>query len=418
MKALMILLLGTILIACTNEAGHEHSEHSEHEHPEHHRHGDPTSDSDGLVERALGQTSGSRWVCPMHPQIVRDGPDRCPICGMALVERARSGDGPVQVRLHPAVQQSMNIRVATVQRGRLFRRIDALGRFEVDQSTLTHLHPRVSGWIEGLSVNAAGDAVTQGEQLFTLYSPELVNIQEEFLQALRSGEQGRIEATRQRLAVLDVQPEVIERIGRERQVLTYVPWYAQRSGYVVELNIRRGMYVAPGTEMISIADPSSLWLIAEIAGARIDWLAEEQRVQIERDSRPGERLNGQVNFIYPELNQVTRTARARIELDNPDGQLRPGDWARIAIFGGPKSDILFLPTEALIRTGTEQRVVIRDDSENFSVRAVHAGLESGRYTEILHGLEEGETVVTSGQFLIDSEAAMRSGHERISGHDH
>ncbi|MCH8478144.1 MAG: efflux RND transporter periplasmic adaptor subunit [Wenzhouxiangella sp.] len=433
MKALIILLLGIVLVACEHNShngddrhdhhghahhGHEHHDHDHHDH-DHHDHTARPGEDDSLAERALGQPGQTHFVCPMHPQIVRESPGRCPICGMALVERERGGDGPASVRLHRAVQQPMNVRFATVERGRLFRRVNALGRFQVDESTLTHLHPRVQGWLDELSVRAAGDPVREGERLFTLYSPELVNIQEEFVQALRSGEPSRIEATRQRLAVLDVQPAVIARIERERRVYTYLPWYATRDGYVVELNVQRGMYVAPGTEMMIVADPTSLWLIAEIAGGQIDWLAEDQVVQIERPSRPGERLRGEVSFIYPELAEPTRTARARIVLDNPNGDLRPGDWARVAIFGDPKPDILYLPTEAIIRTGIEERVVVREDNETFSIRDIHAGLESGRYTEILHGLHEGEEVVISGHFLIDSEASIRAGHGRIGGqHDH
>ena len=355
----------------------------------------------------------------MHPQIVRESPGRCPICGMALVERAQSDNGPASVRLNPAVQQLMNLRMTPVRRGELPRRIKALGRFEVDQSTISQINPRTQGWINELDVDATGEAVHSGQRLFTLYSPELVNLQEEFLQALRSGDAGRIDATRQRLAVLDVQPEVIEGIERERRVRTYLPWYARRSGYLVEVNVRRGMYVTPGTALLTMAASDSTWLIAEVAGAQIDWLALDLPVEIERSSAPGAALRGKIDFLYPELAEGSRTARARIVLDNPNGQLRIGDWARVSILAEPRSAVLYLPTEAIIRTGSEERVVVREDNETFSIREIHAGLESGRYTEILHGLHEGEEVVVSGQFLIDSEANIRAGHGRMGGHhDH
>jgi membrane fusion protein, copper/silver efflux system len=428
LKRLTLLLMVLALAACGDDHDHnhnhdhnghadhgQHQDHDEHAGHYHHDHGDSPS----IADRALGQQSSTEYSCPMHPQIVRDEPGRCPICGMALVARERQAGDEVTVRISGPVQQAMNLRTETAQRNRLFRRIDTVARIQQDESTLIHIHPRVEGWIGSLDLKSAGSPVRAGERLFTLYSPELVNIQEEFLIALRSGQNERIRATRQRLEVLGVQQRVIERIERDRSVITYLPWYARRDGYVAELDVRDGMFVAPGTEMMIIADPGSVWLIADVLAGQIDWLATGQGVSIERSSRPGERLRGEVEYIYPELDPTTRSAQARIMLDNPDGSLRPGDWARVSIFGGPKEDLIIIPTEAIIRTGSEERVVIQDDEHNFSVRQIHAGLESGRYTEILHGLEEGERVVVSGQFLIDSEANIRAGHSRIgAGHDH
>jgi Cu(I)/Ag(I) efflux system membrane fusion protein len=386
-------------------AGHDHSTHDH-----------ATGESD-LVDDMLGNQTQTRFVCPMHPQIVQDGPGSCPICGMSLVQRQQSGGGASTVRVHPAVQQAMNLRTAEVQRGRLFRRINALGRIEVDQGALSHLHPRTEGWIGELDVASVGEPVRQGQRLFTLYATELVNVQEEFLQAERSGNRALIQATRRRLEVLDVQPAVIERIREGGEALTYVPWYAERDGYVSQLNVRTGMFVRPGLDMIEIADPSRVWLIAEVSGGQIDWLGEDQPVRIEQSSRPGRTLRGRVDMVYPELSPRTRTAQARIVLDNPDGDLKIGDWASLAILAGPKPDIVYLPSEAIIRTGEEERVIVQDDAEQFSVRLVHAGLESGEFTEIIHGLEEGERVVVSGHFLIDSEASINAGHSRMTSHD-
>lgn len=339
---------------------------------------------------------------------------------MNLVERAiAGGDGEVTVRISGPVRQAMNIRTAPVEHGRLWRRIDTVGRLQVDESTVRHLHPRVEGWIGESSVHAVGDPVEAGQRLFALYSPELVNAQDEFLRARHSGNAEMIRATRQRLAVLDVQPAVIERIERAGEPLLYLPWYARHDAYVTELNIRHGMHVTPGMEMLVMADPKTVWLIADVFAGQVDWLAPGQPVEFELPTRPGQRLQGEVAFIYPELDTTTRTARVRIVLNNDNRTLRPGDWAKVTIFGGPRDHLLYIPTEALIRTGQSTRVVIRDDDEHFSVREVHAGMESGRYTEIRHGLSEGEEVVTSGQFLIDSEASIRAGHQRLGGHhDH
>jgi membrane fusion protein, copper/silver efflux system len=417
------MIASLMLVGCGNghddHATHGNDDHQAHEHDEDHSHDHDHNGDNGqtLADRALGQAS--YYTCPMHPQIVRDEPGRCPICGMNLVERQRGESDEVAVDLSPGVLQTMNLRTTEVRRSRLFRRIDTIGRIEVDPSGLSLIHPRVEGWIGELDVNAIGETIAQGQRLFTLYSAELVNTQEEYLQALRSGRDSMTQAARQRLEVLDMQARVIDRLERDRQVMTWVPWYAERDGYVSDMDVRRGMFVTPGTEILRIADPGTVWLIADVFGGQIDWLAGDQIVQIQRASHPEERLRGRVDYIYPELSPQTRTARVRVVLDNPNGTLRPGDWAGVTIFGGPKENLLIVPTEAIIRTGTEERVVIRESEGRFSIREIHAGLESGSYTEILHGLEEGEVVVTSGQFLIDSEASLRAGHDRMGGqHDH
>ncbi len=406
----MVLLSLSLLAACEHEP--DHGQHDQPEaHHEHHQGHDESAVREGEREIAY-------WVAPMDPSYRRDRPGKSPM-GMDLIPvYADELSEPGQVRVGPGVQQAMNLRTTQVERNRLFRRIDTVGTIEVDESNLTHIHPRVEGWIGELDIESTGSRVTRGQRLYTLYSRELVNIQEELLQALRSEQPAMIRAARQRLEVLDVQPAVIERIERDRQVITYIPWHARNDGYVSDLSIRQGMFVTPGTQMMVIADPTSVWLIAEVFGGQIDWLAEGQIADVERSSHPGERLRGRVDLIYPELAPITRTAQVRIQLNDENGTLRPGDWASIAIFGGPRENLLIVPTEAVIRTGTERRVIVQTDDQLFSVRQVHTGMASGRYTEIIHGLEEGERVVVSGQFLIDSEASIHAGHARVSGHDH
>lgn len=417
MKILVAIL--TLALALPLSARQD-DDHDNHDHADH----SPAeaASEDSAVDRMLEDTatsSGTDWTCPMHPQVSRDGPGQCPICGMDLVEREQSGDDEATIRVPGRIQQSMNLRTAEVQHGRLWRRIDTVGRIQVDETGLAHVHPRVEGWIGELDVNAVGEPVEAGQRLFTLYSRELVNAQEEFLQALRSGGAEMARAVRQRLAALDVQPQVIDRIERERQVIDYLPWYATQDGYVRTLNIRPGMFVAPGSDMLVIADPDRVWVMADVFAAQMAWIEAGQAVEITRETRPGETLEAEIDFVYPELDETTRTARARIEIEDAEAGLRPGEWATVTIYAGPREDLLFVPTEALIRTGTATRVILRDSEERFSVREVRAGMESGEYTEILAGVSEGEEVVTSGQFLIDSEANLRAGHDRLGGgHDH
>lgn len=420
MRHLTLILTMTLIVPmalilpANNLPGQTHSEH-EHQQSQADDHAGHDHGND-IADRIMGVETTTDWTCPMHPRISREGPGTCPICGMNLVERRRDAGDATTITVAPGVQQAMNLRTTKVERSRLWRRIDTVGRIQVDESTVHHLHPRVEGWIEELEIDAAGDPVVAGQRLFTLYSPELVNVQEEFLQALRSGRPDMIRATRQRLEVLDVDPSVIDGIEERGEPLIYLPWYARRDGYVAELNVRHGMYVTPGMEMLSMADPSRVWLIADVFPGQIDWLEQGQPVDIQLHSAPGQTRRGQIDYIYPELAETTRTARVRIALDNIDAKLNPGDWASVAIYGGPRQGVLILPTEALIRTGRATRVVVQDDENRFSIRQIRAGMEGGEFTEILDGLEQGERVVVSGQFLIDSEASIRAGHDRIGGH--
>lgn len=418
MKSLifLFLLLFALPLPAVQDDHHNHNHEYDHSaeaaaaHDEHHQHehGQAASVVDHLLDSDSSQSAV--WTCPMHPQIARNGPGQCPICGMSLVQREVSGDDGVTVRVPGRIQQSMNLRTATVERGQLVRRIDTVGRVQADENRLLHLHPRVEGWIGELDVNAAGEAVEAGQRLFTLYSRELINAQEEFLRTLSSGDD-MARAARQRLAALDVRPGVISEIEREREVIEYLPWYAERAGYVRTLNIRPGMFVSPGSDMIVTADPDRVWVIADIFTGQIAWIEPGQPVKIVREAKPGDVIEAEVDFIYPELDPETRTARARIELENTG--LRPGEWLQVTIFAEPADHVLFVPTEAVIESGSGARVVVREDDAQFTVREVRTGMVSGEHTEILAGISEGEDVVTSGQFLIDSEASLRAGFDRL-----
>jgi Cu(I)/Ag(I) efflux system membrane fusion protein len=401
--SLVLLSFLLALAACEGDAGHD----NEHHHHEHH------------AQEHDGHDHGADviWTCPMHPQIERNEAGTCPICGMRLVQRDHEEHEPGVVHVPTGIQQTMNIRTAEVQRDRLWRRIDTVGRVDYDESGLSHVHPRVEGWINALHVSAAGDYVESGELLFTLYSSDLINAQEELLQALRSGDPRMIRASRERLRALDVQPEVIEQIERRREVKTHVPWRARQDAYVTALGVRQGMYVAPGTEIMALADLSRVWLIADVFERQSSWLERGQPVEIGLPNAPGERREGEIEYIYPELDATTRSVRVRVPFDNQGQRLKPGMWASVTIYAGAREDLVIMPREALIRTGQAARVVLVDDEAHFRVREVVAGMESGDWVEIREGLEPGDKVVVSGQFLIDSEASLRAGHGRLE-HQH
>ena len=360
-----------------------------------------------------------QYVCPMHPQIIRDKPGNCPICGMDLVlvdlsAEVSSSDEPSSVRISPAVVNSMGVRTAPVERGRLWRSINTVGYVDFDESKLSHVHLRIEGWLERLNVRSEGERVRKGEALFELYSPTLVNAQEEYLQALSAGNKTLIRASVDRLRALGLTRGQLNTLKSTRKVQQKVIHYAAQDGVVATLNVREGMYVKPATEVLSLADLSSVWLLAEVFEQQADWVKVGQPADVSLSFLPGHEWEGRVEYIYPSLSPKTRTLKVRLRFDNPDELLKPNMYADVTIYGGPKEDVIISPREALIRTGVEERVIVGLGEGRFAARAVTAGIESGDWVEIASGLDQGEQVVVSGQFLIDSEASLKASLLRMS----
>jgi membrane fusion protein, copper/silver efflux system len=359
------------------------------------------------------------WYDPMHPEHRFDQPGRSPFMDMDLVPRyAEEAVGHVSVA--SGIQQTMNIRTARAQRGALPRRIDTVGRVGYDQSRIHHLHPRVEAWIENVYLHAVGELVRVGDPLFTMYAPELVNAQEEFIFALERGGNGNVRSAREKLLSLAVQPETVAEIERERRVRQSLVWRARHDGIVSMLGIRHGMFVAPGDKLMELVDLSHVWVTADVFDRQAAWLEIGQRAEVKTSYGSEAAFETRVAYIYPELDPDTRTVRVRLPLENADGALKPGMWSTVRIFAPPLEDVVLIPREALIRTGYATRVVVRESETDFRVRNVVGGAESGESVEIREGIDPGEEVVVSGQFLLDSEAALRAGHGRLqgSGHQH
>jgi Cu(I)/Ag(I) efflux system membrane fusion protein len=360
-----------------------------------------------------------KYTCPMHPQIVRDEPGSCPICGMDLVpmepEQTSGLEGEsVEVKISPTVEHNLGVRTAKVARDKLWRRIDTVGYVDYDENHISHIHLRTNGWIEKLYVRSEGERVARGQLLFEVYSPELVNAQEEYLQALNSGNKRLISASQDRLLALGIPTQQIEAINKSKKVSQYVRIYAQHDGILAKLSVRDGMYVTPQLEVMSLAELSSVWLLAEIFESQADWVKVGQPADVRLSYVPGRVWEGEVEYVYPSLNPKTRTLKARLHFDNPDEALKPNMFADVTIYGGARRDVIVIPREALIRTGTEERVILALGEGRYQPRKVVAGIESGDWVEILSGLEVGEAVVTSGQFLIDSEASIKASLRRMT----
>ena len=355
------------------------------------------------------------WVAPMDSNYRRDKPGKSPM-GMDLVPvyADESGDGGNTVTIAPEVVQNLGVRTAVAERSRLWRGVDTVGYVDYDESKVSHIHLRTEGWIENLAVRSEGERVKSGMHLFDLYSPELVNAQEEFVQALRLGNQGLVRASRSRLMALGIPPSRVEQLEKDRKPGQTIPVYAPQDGVVATLSVRDGMYVKPATRVMSLADLSSVWLLAEIFERQSDWVDVDMPAEVSLAYLPGRTWEGTVEYIYPSLDPATRTLKARLRFANPDEALKPNMYANVRIYGGPKDDVVVIPIEGLIRTGREERVIISLGEGRFESRSVRAGIESGDWVEVLEGVEAGDAIVVSGQFMIDSEASLRASMRRMT----
>jgi len=356
------------------------------------------------------------WVAPMDPNYRRDVPGKSPM-GMDLVPvyADEVDTRPGVVRIDPTLVNNLGVRTAVAERGTLPRRIETVGYIGYDEDTLQHVHTRVDGWIEKLVTKASGDPVEKGQLLFELYSPTLVNAQQEYLAALRSGNGTLLNASRERLTALGVGDDEIARLKKQQQVSRLVRVHAETDGVIAHLGVREGIYVTPATEVMSVARLDKVWVIAEVFERQAAWVEPGQRASVELDYLPGRELEGVVDYVYPELDPRTRTLRVRIRFDNESETLRPNMFSRVVIEGSPVDNIVHVPREAVIRGGAVSRVVVDLGGGRFRAQPVRIGIESGDRIAIRSGLDAGARVVTSAQFLIDSESNIGTALERMEG---
>jgi len=362
-----------------------------------------------------------KYVCPMHPQIVKDEAGSCPICGMDLVEKLMdpmTGKHP-EVVLSGAVVQNMGVRTARVERGTLWKFIRTVGRVEYDESRIAHVHPRAAGWLEGLKLRAEGEPVVKGQEMAQLYAPDILSAQVDFLLALAPQPKGvaqvKADKAQNLLRLLDVPDSIIREIERDGVTRNTVPVLSPIDGIVTRMMARDGMYVNPNSEMFTVVDMSRIWVLVDVFEHQIDWLAQGLTAEIQVPAHPGRTWEGEVDYLYPELDPKTRTLRVRLVFDNPDLVLKPNMFAEVKIYGGPKRDALKIPREALIATGERESVVRVLGEGRFQPVDVVTGMQRNGDVEILSGLAEGDEIVISGQFLIDSESSLQASFMRLAG---
>ena len=362
------------------------------------------------------------WYDPMVPEQRFDKPGKSPFMDMELVPKyadetpaadaGSTDDGAF--RIDPRVVQNLGVRLATVERRALAQQVQAAGVIAVDEHRIVAVQARAAGWVEQLAVRAVGDPVRRGQLLAAVYSPELLAAQEEFLLATRSGDAALKDAARARLALFGLDDGQIRRIAGSGRAERRVEYRASQDGYVMELGLRQGAQLSPGMTLFQIAGLDSVWLEAELPEAQAAWIKLGDAASASLAAHPGETFRGKVEYLYPELSAATRTVKLRIALSNPGLRLRPGMYASVHLDGAPRAAQLTVPTEAVIRTGMRSVVLVAEDEGRFRPVLVKPGAEVGERIEVLDGLREGQQVVASGQFLIDSEASLRGALDRLS----
>ena len=357
------------------------------------------------------------WVAPMDPNYRRDKPGKSPM-GMDLIPvylepEAAATTGPVTVRIDPAVVSNLGVRTARAFTAPLQQTLRTVGYVQYDQDRLLHIHPRVAGWIETLHVKAEGDTVSAGQPLYALYSPELVNAQEEFVLALNRNNSALIDAARERLQSLQLSGELITELHRTRNVQRTITFHAPQGGVVNALNIREGFHVQPGTTLMAIASLEQVWVEAEVLERQAGMVSTDMPVTMSLDYLPGRQWQGKVDYIYPSLDPQTRTLRLRLRFDNADGLLRPNMFVTVMLTQRSHDARVLVPRAAVIRTGVQDRVVLALGEGRFRSTAITRGGSDDAYVEVLDGIVAGDAVVISAQFLLDSESNKAAGLARL-----
>jgi Cu(I)/Ag(I) efflux system membrane fusion protein len=357
------------------------------------------------------------WVAPMDPNYRRDEPGKSPM-GMDLKPVYASDDesgenGSPIVKISPEVVNNLGVRTIAAVRGTISKDIHTVGYLEYNEERIDHIHTRTEGWIDKLTVRAEGERVKKGQPLFEIYSPPLVVAQEEYVHALKNNNKTMIKRSHERLISLGISEQQIRRLNKELKASRNVVFYSPQTGVLTKLGVRNSMFVKPETQILSIANLDNIWLLAEVFERQANWVEIGQIAEAILPSMPGVIWKGNVEYIYPELDPVTRTLRVRLRFDNPEEKLMPNMYAHVTIFGNQQKDALNIPREALIRDSRQTRVIRALGEGRFLAQEVVTGIESGDRIEIISGLNEGDNIVVSSQFLIDSESSLKASIGRM-----
>ncbi|WP_415892277.1 efflux RND transporter periplasmic adaptor subunit [Neptuniibacter sp. PT8_73] len=357
------------------------------------------------------------WVAPMDPNYKRDKPGLSPM-GMDLVpvyeEDLAGGDSPGTISISPEVENNLSVRTEAVLFSPLQAQLKTVGYVGVDQERVTDIHSRISGWVEQVKISVKGEYVEKGSLLYEVYSPELVNAQEEYLAALRSGNRFLRNASESKLVALGVSKAVLSTLNKQRQPLQKLPVYAPVSGYIDQISLRRGTYIKPNSRLLTIAPLDQVWVTAELFERQGSAVQKGDVAEMTLAFMPGEIWRGQVDYVYPTVNQKTRTLNVRLRFDNPDLLLKPDMFAQITIQSLPTKPMLNVSDTAVIKTGDQDRIVLALGEGKYKSVEVKTGPSMAGRTAIIQGLFPEDKVVTSAQFMLDSESSISSDFLRLT----
>jgi len=370
---------------------------------------------------ATTATEGERkilyWHDPMKPDVKFDKPGKSPFMDMELVPvYADEGQG-AQVKVSPLTTQNLGVRLGKVEKAEMSTQLAAVGTVAFDEELLEVVQSRVAGYVQRLHVKTNLQPVKRGQPLADLVAPAWISAQEEYLSLLGAeSARGRDirDAARERLKVLGVPESQIKRLETTRKVSGATTIYAPIDGVISELAVREGSAIAEGAPLFRVNSLRKVWAIAQVPETQMAAVSKDAKVTVTATGWPGELFEGRVLAVLPDLDAVTRTLSVRIELENKGERLVPGMFVSLEFAAASAAPQLFVPSEAVIATGTRSVVIVSLGDAGFDVRDVKTGADSDGKTVILSGLDEGETIVLSGQFLIDSEASLRSAVSRLS----
>ena len=381
-------------------------------------------------------TSGEKTIAyyrdPMHPWYTSDKPGKAPDCGMDLVPVYEGESDSKGIKIDPVTVQNIGVKIATVERRKLSKVIRAVGKVDFDETKVYSVNTKIMGWVEGLSVDYTGKDVRKGDPLMELYSPELVSTQEEYLQAIRyrkqlqqsnieearRGADGLIESAKRRLLYWDISESEIQELekrGSPRKTMTI---YSPVDGVVMEKMVFKGQSVMAGMELYKIADLSTLWVLADIYQYELPWVKVGQQADVELSYLPGKMFRGTITYVYPTLNMETKTAKVRVVVRNTANlDLKPEMFATVKIASPVVVDAVAIPDQAIIRSGERNIAVIALGGGYFDPREIRLGVMADGYVQVLDGIREGEKIVISSQFLIDSESNLKAAVSLMRGHE-